>query len=166
MRTRPPFLLSIFAGVALVASACGPSGQPAAGGGASSNGTGASNVSVSTGAPTPAAGASTPAAGGATQPTAQPGATLVPQLTAQATAQSQGNLQPSGTQAVTVNVLQGEPDNLDPNRSSFAPEGAVISRVFEPLLTFDKDLKPVPAAATSFDVSADGKTYTSTCARV
>jgi oligopeptide transport system substrate-binding protein len=57
-------------------------------------------------------------------------------------------------------VLQGEPDNLDPNRSSFATEGAVISRVFEPLLVFDKDLKPVPAAASSFDVSTDGKTYT------
>ncbi|MBO0885428.1 MAG: peptide ABC transporter substrate-binding protein, partial [Mycobacterium sp.] len=51
-------------------------------------------------------------------------------------------------------------DNIDPNKSSFATESAVISRVFEPLLTFDKDLKPVPAAATGFDVSPDGKTYT------
>src|SRR5690349_3576298 len=140
MRIRTTFL-SIFAGAALVASACGPSGQPAAGGGTNGNGTGASNVSVSTGATTaPAAGAATPPAGaatpapGATQSAAQPAATLAPQPTTQATAQSQGNIQPSGTQAVTVNVLQGEPDNLDPNRSSFAPEGAVISRVFEPLL--------------------------------
>jgi len=163
MRIRPPWLnsfLPILAGAALVASACGPSGQPAAGGGG--NGNGASNVSVSTGAPTPAAaGATTPAPAGATQAPAKPAATtLAPQPTAQSTAQSQRNIQPSGTQAVIVNMLQGEPDNLDPNRSSLAPEGAVISRVFEPLLTFDKDLKPVPAAASSFDVSADGKTYT------
>jgi oligopeptide transport system substrate-binding protein len=69
-------------------------------------------------------------------------------------------VQPSGTQEITINALQGEPDNIDPNRSSFAPEGAVIQRVFETLLTFDKDLKPVPAAASGYDVSADGKTYT------
>jgi oligopeptide transport system substrate-binding protein len=74
--------------------------------------------------------------------------------------QSQATLAPSGTQEITINALQGEPDTLDPNRSSFATEAAVISRVFEPLLTFDKDLKPAPAAASSYDVSADGKTYT------
>ncbi len=36
----------------------------------------------------------------------------------------------------------------------------MIRQVFEPLLAFDQDLKPKPAAATSFDVSQDGKTYT------
>jgi oligopeptide transport system substrate-binding protein len=170
MRFKPTFL-SIFAGIALVASACGPSNQPAAGGG--TNGNGPSNVSVSG----QSSGATaTPASSGATNPVAagtatsapatsatqtgavQPRATLAPQPTA--AAQSQGNLQPSGNQEITVNALQGEPDQLDPNRSSFAAEAAVISRVFEPLLTFDKDLKPVPAAASSYDVSQDGKTYT------
>jgi len=73
---------------------------------------------------------------------------------------SQGAVQPGGPQAITVNALQGEPDNLDPSRSSFAPEAAVIRQVFEPLLIFDKDLKPVPGAASSYDVSVDGKTYT------
>jgi oligopeptide transport system substrate-binding protein len=145
MRIKPT-VLSILATLALAASACGPSGQPAGGG------NGASNVSVSTPA---AGGAATPAPGATTA--AKPAATSAQPTQA---AQSQGNAQPSGTQAINVNVLQGEPDNLDPNRSSFATEGAVIARVFEPLLTFDKDLKPVPAAATSFDVSSDGKTYT------
>jgi oligopeptide transport system substrate-binding protein len=63
-------------------------------------------------------------------------------------------------QEITVNALQGEPDNIDPNRSQFNTEAAVIRQVFEPLLNFDKDLKPVPAAATAFEVSPDGKTYT------
>src|SRR5579864_7197427 len=142
MRIKPT-VLSLIAGAALVASACGPSGQP----GSSSGGTnpsGASNVSVSTPgaapAPTSATGAA-PATTG-TQSAAQPAATSAQPTAA---AQSQGNLQPSGNQEVTVNALQGEPDQLDPNRSSFATEAAVISRVFEPLLPFDKDLKPVPA---------------------
>jgi oligopeptide transport system substrate-binding protein len=156
MRIKP-FLLSMFSGVALVASACGPAGTPAAGGGG--NGTGASNVSVSTpstgGAATPS-GAATPATGATSA--AQPAPTAAAQPTPGA--QSQGNVQPTGDQVITINALQGEPDNIDPNKSSFATESAVISRVFEPLLTFDKDLKPQPAAATSFDVSADGKTYT------
>jgi oligopeptide transport system substrate-binding protein len=162
MRAKPS-LLSIFAGVALVASACGPSGQPAAGGGGG-GGTGASNVSVSTpaagGAATPSGGAATPAsaATSATAAAPKPAATTAAQPT-QGT-QSQANVQPSGDQVITINALQGEPDNIDPNKSSFATESAVISRVFEPLLTFDKDLKPQPAAATSFDVSPDGKTYT------
>ncbi|HYY88185.1 MAG TPA: peptide ABC transporter substrate-binding protein, partial [Chloroflexota bacterium] len=67
---------------------------------------------------------------------------------------------PAGLQEVTVNALQGEPDNIDPNRSEFAPEAVVVRQVFEPLLQFDRDLKPVPGAASSFDVSPDGTTYT------
>src|SRR5207302_17726 len=63
-------------------------------------------------------------------------------------------------QTYTANVLQGEPDNVDPNRSSFAPEAAIVRQVFEPLLRFDKDLRPVAAAADSYDVSPDGTLYT------
>jgi oligopeptide transport system substrate-binding protein len=69
--------------------------------------------------------------------------------------------QAQGTQELTVNVLsQGEPDNIDPNRSSFAVEAAVIRQVFQPLLRFDANLTPQPAAAESYDVSPDGKVYT------
>jgi oligopeptide transport system substrate-binding protein len=155
-----PIHLSILACVALVVSACGPASQPSFGGSAS----GAANVTVSTpqppaAAPT-AAAAANPASSGA-QPTvaAQP-ATAAPAPAAAATAPAQNAAQPGGPQQITVNALQGEPDQLDPNRSSFATEAAVIRQVFEPLLAFDKSLNPVPAAASSFDVSSDGKTYT------
>ncbi|HLZ30567.1 MAG TPA: peptide ABC transporter substrate-binding protein [Chloroflexota bacterium] len=65
-------------------------------------------------------------------------------------------------QEVTVGFLQGEPDSLDPNRTRFAfvDEAAVIRQVFEPLLRFDEKLTPQPAAAESFDVSADGTVVT------
>src|SRR5260370_24381811 len=140
MTTRA--LFPILACVALLGSACGPSGQTPTG----TSSSGGNNVIVST--PPPQTG-STPAPGA--QPTSAAAAptAAAPQPTAQA----------SGTQEITVNALQGEPDNLDPNRSNFATEAAVIRQVFEPLLTFDKDLKPVPAAASSYDVSQDGKTY-------
>ncbi|TMF00135.1 MAG: peptide ABC transporter substrate-binding protein [Chloroflexi bacterium] len=144
-------VLSILACVALAASACGPSGQ-APGGGAAPG-----NVTVATPPPAAAAtpaGAATPATGATTKPAATAAATAAAKPTTQAAAQ------PSGPQEISVNALQGEPDNLDPNRSSFSTEGAVIRQVFEPLLTFDKDLKPVPAAASGYDVSQDGKTYT------
>ncbi len=136
-------LLSILACLALLGSACGPSGQTPAG----TSGGGGNPVIVST--PPPQTGA-TPVTGA--QPTTAPAAPAAP--AAQPTSQA------SGTQEITVNALQGEPDNLDPNRSNFSTEAAVIRQVFEPLLTFDKDLKPVPAAASSYDVSQDGKTYT------
>ena len=144
-------VLSILACVALAASACGPSGQ-APGGGAAPG-----NVTVATPPPAAAAtpaGAATPAAGATTKPAATAAATAAAKPTTQPAAQ------PSGPQEISVNALQGEPDNLDPNRSSFSTEGAVIRQVFEPLLMFDKDLKPVPAAASGYDVSQDGKTYT------
>src|SRR6266508_1116299 len=128
------YFVPIAACVALVASACGPSAQPSTSPG------GPSNVTVAT--PPPAVAAQPTQATAAAQPTQQ----TAPQ--------------PSGAQQVTVNALQGEPDTLDPSRSSFAPEAAVIRQVFEPLLAFDKDLKPAPAAAASFDISPDGKTYT------
>jgi oligopeptide transport system substrate-binding protein len=152
------FFPSVLAGLALVASACGPSGQaPATSGGAS-------NVVVST--PPPAQTPASQATTSATQPTTTTAAATQPTTTTAAASQptaapaGQSTQQPSGPQEITINALQGEPDNLDPNRSSFATEAAVIRQVFEPLLNFDKDLKPVPAAASSFDVSADGKTYT------
>ncbi len=148
-------LWSIFACLALAASACGPAGQaPAATSGSSS-----SNVIVSTPPPQTAA---TPAAAASPVAGATPAAAAKPTAAAQSTTApaAQPTSQATGTQQITVNALQGEPDNIDPNRSNFSTEAAVIRQVFEPLLTFDKDLKPVPAAASSFDVSADGKTYT------
>ena len=113
---------------------------------------GPSNVIVAT--PPPAAAATVaPAAGATAAPAVAPTA-------APATQPAKPAGQATGPQEITVNALQGEPDNLDPNRSNFATEAAVVRQVFEPLLIFDKDLKPVPGAASSYDVSTDGKTYT------
>jgi oligopeptide transport system substrate-binding protein len=63
-------------------------------------------------------------------------------------------------QEITVNFLtQGEPDTLDPNRVRFAST-AVVRQVFEPLLRFDANLVPQPAAAQTYEVSLDGTVYT------
>lgn len=67
---------------------------------------------------------------------------------------------PVTDQQLTVNALAGEPNTIDPNRASFSAETAVVRQVFEPLLRFDAKLNPEPAAATGYDVSADGLTYT------
>src|SRR4051812_16557251 len=146
-------VFAILSVLALVASACGPNPSSAPAGGAN-------NVTVATPAaaqPTSGSTAAQPTTGAtAAQPTT--GGTTAAQPTAAAAPRP--NVQPTGAQEITVNALQGEPDNLDPNRSSFATEAAVIRPVFETLLTFDKDLRPAPGASTSFDVSADGKTYT------
>jgi oligopeptide transport system substrate-binding protein len=80
-------------------------------------------------------------------------ALLIPAAVQPAMAQQQ-------PQDLTINALQGEPDNIDPNRSSFATEAAVIRQVFQPLLRFDSKLTPQPAAAASYEVSPDGLVYT------
>ena len=63
-----------------------------------------------------------------------------------------------------VTNMGSEPDNIDPQQSSFVQEIGVNMKVFEALMTFDiKTGKPIPAAATGQPkVSADGKTYTYT----
>jgi oligopeptide transport system substrate-binding protein len=71
--------------------------------------------------------------------------------------------QSSVPQQVTVNLLtQGEPDTLDPNRTTFAfaAEAGLVRQVFEPLLRLDAQLMPQPAAAESYEVSPDGTVYT------
>jgi oligopeptide transport system substrate-binding protein len=62
-------------------------------------------------------------------------------------------------QAITFD-MSGEPRDLDPSRSSLVNEGTVVRQVFQPLLRLDQHLVPRPAAAASYDVSPDGKTYT------
>ncbi|MBI2755794.1 MAG: peptide ABC transporter substrate-binding protein [Chloroflexi bacterium] len=66
----------------------------------------------------------------------------------------------STPQEFTANVLQGEPDNVDPQAASFATEVAVILQNFEPLLTMDAQLRPQPGSAQSWDISADGRVWT------
>ena len=56
---------------------------------------------------------------------------------------------------------QAEPENLDPGLMSGQPDGRVARMLFEGLTVPDpKTLAPLPGQARSWDVSADGRTYT------
>lgn len=66
----------------------------------------------------------------------------------------------SSAQELVANVLQGEPDTIDPNRASYGTEFSPIHQVFETLVKLDANLNVVPGAAARWDVSPDGRTYT------
>lgn len=53
----------------------------------------------------------------------------------------------------------GEPDSLDPHRAVAAPSLVVNADLFEGLTTFDARGRPIPGAAESWTVSADGREY-------
>jgi oligopeptide transport system substrate-binding protein len=53
-----------------------------------------------------------------------------------------------------------EPDNWDPQKASFVGEIRWIMLNYQALMTFDKNMNPVPGQAESVEASADGKTYT------
>lgn len=54
-----------------------------------------------------------------------------------------------------------EPQDLDPHMVTGIPEHRVVSTLFEGLVDTDPaDLRPIPAVAESWDISADGRQYT------
>jgi oligopeptide transport system substrate-binding protein len=118
-----------------------------------------------TAAPTaaPAAPADAPTAAPAAPadaPTAAP-APEAPTAAAEApTAAAEGG----GTANAVPGVLRinngAEGDNYDPQQASFLTEIRWILLNWQPLMSFDQEMKPIPGAAESVDVSADGKTYT------
>jgi len=57
-------------------------------------------------------------------------------------------------------MLTSEPSTLVSLATVAQPVIAVSSKVTEGLLAYDYDLKPLPQLATSWEISADGKTYT------
>jgi peptide/nickel transport system substrate-binding protein len=59
-----------------------------------------------------------------------------------------------------VQITQPEPPNLAPYISTSGPIGQVTAKIFDGLLEYDFDLKPVPSLAESVDVTPDGKTIT------
>jgi len=59
-----------------------------------------------------------------------------------------------------VMLVQPEPPTLAAYLSTSGPIGQVATKVYEGLLEYDFDLKPVPGLAESWKVSADGKTVT------
>lgn len=63
-----------------------------------------------------------------------------------------------------ITNMGSEPENIDPQQSSFLGEIGVIMKTYEALMTFDvKTGQAIPGAAKEMPkVSADGKTYTFT----
>ena len=56
--------------------------------------------------------------------------------------------------------VQGDPTELDPHLTVLAAAGLVIELVYEGLVDVGPDLLPQPALAESWEISADGLTYT------
>ncbi len=59
-----------------------------------------------------------------------------------------------------VMVVQPEPPTLAAYQSTAGPIGQVSTKVFEGLLEYSFELKPIPSLAKSWTVSPDGKTVT------
>jgi peptide/nickel transport system substrate-binding protein len=59
-----------------------------------------------------------------------------------------------------VMVVQPEPPTLASYQSTAGPIGQVATKVYEGLLEYDFNLRPIPGLAQSWTVSADGKTIT------
>jgi peptide/nickel transport system substrate-binding protein len=57
-------------------------------------------------------------------------------------------------------ILQPEPPMLNLAVNQQTPTQTISGKIFLSLLTYDTDLKPVPSLAKSWEVSADGRTYT------
>jgi len=84
-------------------------------------------------------------------PTTEP----VPGETTAATEAPDSNL--ADEQVLRVD-LGTEPPTLDPSMAQDAASIAVLNGINRPLMSFDKDLKTIPALAETADVSADAKT--------
>ncbi|MEA2653706.1 MAG: oligopeptide transport system substrate-binding protein [Chloroflexota bacterium] len=123
-------LLGIAASVAILVSACG-------------------GAITSTGPSAPAA-STPPAASGSTEPSSSAAA-------------ASGSPAPSfdlaADQILKID-LTNEPPTLDPNKAQDSTSIEILHAIHRGLVFFDKDLKVVPALASSWDVSADAKTLT------
>jgi oligopeptide transport system substrate-binding protein len=65
------------------------------------------------------------------------------------------------SQKDTLNINIGnEPPTLDPSLATDTTSYTILNNLMEGLTQFDKDFRPVPALAESWEVSDDGKTYT------
>jgi oligopeptide transport system substrate-binding protein len=101
----------------------------------------------------PAAPTEAPAA----EATAAPEATAVPEATAAPEEPAaSGNAEPGVLRLATG----AEPDNVDPQKASFVVEIQFIMMAYQPLMSFDGDMNPIPGAAESVEVSEDGLVYT------
>src|SRR5438874_403721 len=53
-----------------------------------------------------------------------------------------------------------EPNTLDPAKMNDVYTSELLQNIYEGLITFDKDGAIVPALATKWEISPDGRTYT------
>src|SRR3954467_1836770 len=53
-----------------------------------------------------------------------------------------------------------DPRSLDPAKSTDVPTGRAVGYVFDGLTRFTPDARVIPALATRWEISADGRTYT------
>ncbi len=118
-----------------------------------------------TGGEAPSVATSAPAAGEAATaaPAAGEAATAAPAAGEAATAPAAAGAAAGSSSAVPGTLrmaISAEPDNLDPQKASFVGEIQWIMLNWQALMTFDKNMKPIPGAAEKVDVSEDGKTYT------
>jgi oligopeptide transport system substrate-binding protein len=92
-----------------------------------------------------------------------PQATRIPQPTPLAGSDGPSTVAPTPTSFqvdLTLDALPYDPQILDPSRGGTGEEATVIRQVFEPLMRFDQNLTPQPAAAATYEIKPDGKTYT------
>ena len=66
----------------------------------------------------------------------------------------------ASAETVYYRGVDGDPETLDPHKSSHTTEAQIIRDLFEGLLIHDARGQLVPGVANSWDVSTDGKTYT------
>jgi ABC-type oligopeptide transport system substrate-binding subunit len=69
-------------------------------------------------------------------------------------------VQPAYAEKVLRVANQGEPETLDPHKTSTTVESNVLRNLFEGLMVQDMKGNPVPGTAESYQVSEDGITYT------
>lgn len=105
--------------------------------------------------PTAASGGEAPAA------TAAPAATTAPEPTAATAAEPTAAPVAEGGNILRIADATW-PDTLDPQKSSFANEIAILLQNYEGLTRYDKDLKTVPAAAEKWEYNGDATQVTFT----
>lgn len=97
----------------------------------------------------------------ATKPAAEPTKAAEPTATGPTAEPTKAAVTGGKAQAGVLRINTGsEPENVDPQKSSFVGEIQFIMMAYQPLMTFDKNMKPIPAAAESVEASADGLKYT------
>lgn len=117
-------------------------------------------------APAAAEATSAPAAAEATAAPAAAEATAAPvaEATTAPVATEPAPAASADTGTAEAGVLRintgAEPDNVDPQKASFVGEIQFIMMAYAPLMSFDKDMAPIPGAAESVEVSEDGLIYT------